>query len=305
MSGKNGRIKVLTTILGLTLLTSCKVIGVKSSKTAEGGSSDKGYERTRWNANAFPLDVRVAEDFIDTDYNGEDGIGIFTDFLNAWDDEVGLNFFETPIVTTPDLDSDDLDDYEKGVIGIYKSSTWFSNVSSNAIAVTYWLGIKAKDSEGKYYQMTSADIILNYSDWNFKVDNTANNHYFIPQVVLHELGHLLGLEHQTPPFGEEAIMKSTMATSEHLDELQDTDKDAIVALYQNVALTGNTYALTSLDGEKSFYYDDEDEDDSDLGEPVRGMIELMADGKCVHKINDKVVKEHRVAPQLSIFKRHQ
>lgn len=266
----------------LVLLSGCKVSNPKALKSSEGGGSEKAYDRTRWNPQAFPLDVRISEDFIDEDYSGNDG-GVINNLLQAWDAEVGFTFFTNPIVETVNKESTNLSSYRDSELGIYKSSQWFPNVTSNAIAITQWYGINTSDSEGKFTEVIHADIIVNYRDWNFKIDpDPTVNAYYIPQVILHEVGHLLGLNHLSPAFGQDAVMKPYMDYDEQLDELEQTDVDGIVALYQNAALNAGPKMLGAMRAAAEY----------DESEIVRGVIELMADGECVHKVDDQIVYRH-------------
>lgn len=268
--------------ISLVLLSGCKVSKTNALKSAEGGGGDKAHARTRWNPQAFPLDVRISEDFIDEDYSGNDG-GVINNLLQAWDDEVAFTFFVNPITETVNKESTSLSSYRDSEIGIYKSSQWFPNVTSNAIAITQWYGINTSDSEGNFTQVIHADIIVNYRDWNFKINpDPSTNSYYIPQVILHEVGHLLGLNHLSPPVGQDAVMKPYMDTDEELDELETTDVDGIVALYQNAALNAGPKMLGAMRAATDY----------DESEVVRGVIELMADGECVHKINDQIVHRH-------------
>jgi len=93
-------------------------------------------------------------------------------------------------------------------------------------------------------------------------------------------------------------MKPYMDTDEALDHLQQTDIDGIVNLYGNLALSaGNgTRALGASARPRTPSED----------EVVRGVIELHADGECVHKIEDKIVYEHHLSlsqKMLNLLKR--
>lgn len=166
-------------------------------------------------------------------------------------------------------------------IGIYKSYNWFANVSSSALAITQFYGVvTSSPGLGQYIELTHADIIVNYRDYGsrFTMGSNPMIEFDLPTVVLHEMGHLLGLCHEST---KTSIMAPYYLTAQR--SLQNFDKDIIKDIYVDGAITGysvknnNTNAISSPKGTE-----------------VKGIIELHADGKCKHFVNGKKIFEHMV-----------
>ncbi len=241
--------------------------------------------------------MRVATDLVSNELASltPNELDTVKDLQDEWEANVAYNFFNDTVGTTAPLNTTNLSNYRDSVLGIYRSTSWFPNVTSNAIAITQWYGFNTADSKGAYTEMIHADIILNSRDWGFKtVDDTTTN-YFVQQVILHELGHFIGLNHLSPPSGQDAVMKPYMDTDESLATLQATDTDGIVELYSNLALSAGANSRALGVGAKSKSIDEAD--------IVRGVIELHASGECVHKVNDHIVYSHQTKLDRSLFKR--
>lgn len=241
--------------------------------------------------------MRVATDVVSNELAAltPNELDTIKDLQDEWENNVAYNFFNDTVGTTTPINTTNLSDYRDSVLGIYRSTSWFSNVTSNAIAITQWYGYNTSDNKGAYTEMIHADIILNSRDWSFKTVDDNTTKYFVQQVILHELGHLIGLNHLSPPVGQDAVMKPYMDTDEALSTLQATDTDGIVDLYSNLALSAgaNSRALGVRAKSKSI-------DESDI---VRGVIELHANGECVHKVDDHTVYTHQVKLDKTLFKR--
>ncbi len=288
-----------TTKIGLMLcaltFSGCNID--KGTKTVSQGGSSGSTGRTRWSTSAFPLDVRIATDVVSNELSDLGGSAISTieALQDEWESNVSYNFFADTLNTTTPISTTNLSNYRDSVLGIYRSTAWFSNVTSNAIAITQWYGFNTSDSKGAYTEMIHADIILNARDWSFKTSADTTSSYFVQQVILHELGHFIGLNHLSPPSGSDAVMKPYMDTDESLSALQATDTDGIVELYSNLALSAGPNSRALGVGAKSRSIDEAD--------IVRGVIELHASGECVHKIDDKVVYSHHSNIAPTLFKR--
>jgi hypothetical protein len=168
--------------------------------------------------------------------------------------------------------------FRDSTFGIYKSLNWFPDVSSQALAITQFYGyVKTDPSLGNYIDLTHADIIVNYRDYGTMLtsDLASNKIYDLPTIVLHEMGHFLGLCHET---AHSSIMQPYYNSTQRA--LLAYDKTKINDLYTNNTITpmlakssANALSVPS-------------------GTPIRGVVELMANGKCMHYINGKLVYEH-------------
>jgi hypothetical protein len=138
---------------------------------------------------------------------------------------------------------------------------------------------------GQYIELTHADIIANYRDYGsrFTMRNNPLIEFDLPTVMLHEMGHLLGLCHETT---KPSIMAPYYLTTQR--SLQAYDADLMKDIYVDGAISAfstknaNTNALSSP-----------------IGTEVRGVIELHEDGKCIHYLEGKKIFEHQTGRGLS------
>lgn len=268
------------------LLSGCKQAGtspVSASPQIQPGSCAIG----KWNNLTGPLNLKISSDF-DGDFVPADmvgGLNPIEQMAKAWNDAVSPNMalFTVPFNNTVTTGYNSLNSFRSADtdLGIYKSQTWFSNVSSNALAITQFYGVVKTDSTlGTYIDLTHADIILNYRDFasQFTMDGTALLKYDVPTIILHELGHFLGLCH-------ESYSSSVMAPYYYTTQrsLKTFDVNKIRALYLNnqnySAFSAKTFSKSNAIA-------------NPVGTEVRGIVELNANGKCRHFVNDKLVYEH-------------
>lgn len=204
--------------------------------------------------------------------------------MQSWNDaHPDLDFFQLPANPIANKSSTVLSDYKDGTLGIYKSFAWFPNVSSDAIAITQFYGyLRNEGSAGAYIDLTHADVIVNYRDHAF---STAPNsfEFDLQTVILHELGHFIGLKHPTDYYVP-AVMQSTLAPGDQKQFLYQYDEDAIV---QNYSDSSYTDPLTHFNAAGADRGRDEDAPE------VNGYFELRKDGRCLHFQNGKFVQAHQ------------
>lgn len=267
------------TLFTLFTLAACKQSGteaVSSSPQIRPGTCTIG----KWSG--ANLNLKMSADF-NSDFTASDLVGGLNPIevvAKAWNDSVSpaTTLFQIPFTATATSGSSTLTNYRDGELGIYKSFTWFPNVSANALAITQFYGIVRSDATlGTYIDLTHADIIVNYRD--FGSDLTMNGNplidYDLPTIVLHEMGHFLGLCHENV---SNSIMAPYYFTTQRT--LKTFDVNKIRALYLNnqnysVGKTSIKSAITAK-----------------VGTEVQGIVELNANGHCKHYVEGKLIYEH-------------
>ena len=159
----------------------------------------------KWINSNLPLTVEVASEL--SDY-----FTLIQDMAIEWklagNSELDFFYINPSLVSNKDLAI--LSDYLDGEIGIYKSTNWFSEISPFAIAITqYWGYRKNVGTANEYIELSHADLILNYKNFTFTSNNTAGS-YDLPSIVLHEMGHMIGLPHI---YGLPSIMGPTISSA--------------------------------------------------------------------------------------------
>ncbi len=274
-------------LITLIALSACK--GAKTSAQSSGGSpigSGGGCLIGRWPNNALPLNVKMSSEFT-ADYTNADlvaGLNPLEQMAKVWNIPVAgtRTLITTPFAAAGATGFASTSSFRDSEIGIYKSHTWFTNVSSSALAITQFFGIVSTDATlGDYIKLTHADIIMNYRDYGarFTMLNNPTFEFDVPTVVLHEIGHLLGLCHEITA---SSIMAPYYLTDQR--SLQTFDSTIIQDLY----VSANIASMSAMKNARSATID------AAPGTEVSGIIELRSDGECIHKINGKETYKHKV-----------
>ena len=138
-----------------------------------------------------------------------------------------INFMKLSDATTINIDTTIVEAFHfDNVVGVYKSNNWLSGVSSYALAVTYSSGIYInRGTPDEYVELEQADIIINYKNFDFDEDG-----FDLASVILHEMGHLIGLNHYDG-FAFESVMAPALPPNLVNQTLYDIDKSSINQLY--------------------------------------------------------------------------
>jgi len=273
---KNG----LLLSLILTTLISCNAQKNGTSNLSTVPASEVSKLPMRWADASLPLTVFMGDTMMAEVAGTDDGNGhnLIEQMEKQWNDaDPSRNYFEISTThSNTNLNYTDLNNYLDGEIGIYKSTNWFSFIGAGVLAVTSYLG----ENRGSYVRLSHADIIMNYRDYTFTNNEANNSNYDLPSVILHELGHMIGLKH-TESSVIPSVMQPTLGASDVKRNVTAYDISYITSNYNNTpaALVANPLALTTLDEEQPKY--------------IHGYIELRTDGNCYHYQNKKLVEVHK------------
>ena len=234
------------------------------------------------------ISLHVSDEVLEEFNNNEEAIqGIY----NTWNNAISSkNLINPSFRTITNLEPNDLEEYgSDNVFGIYKSNSWFADQDRFALAITQYFGIR--DSEG-ILDLIHGDIILNFSEsFTFftNPEEASFEDYDLNSILLHEIGHFLGLGHQG--FRDQSVMRPTLQPLTTERSLYPLDVDAISDLYDSSSSSSSSSLAIVASGLKNAK-------PSHSRKPstvVRGVIKLMANGDCKHYENDKLVHKHKIS----------
>lgn len=276
--------KIIFISILLVFLNSCMK---EETKKSSGGSVAK-YDPSKSYTIKWPnsqvisgLDLRISTSFstlfLDSDKDS-DNHNLFEQMMKSWNNSTSsYDFFRVPSSTTTNKEYSSLTSYRDSEMGIYKSTNWFSNLKSDVLAVTQFFAIPMSDNT---LELIHADIIVNFKHHQFSMDATSNSEYDLPTVILHELGHFIGLGHEENYFVD-SIMQPYLREYDTKRSITASDTSKILGNYHVSSLRNATAFAAASSAPKL-----------PVGEVVQGLIELKADGKCVHKINNQIIHTH-------------
>lgn len=275
--------KIVLTLTALIIFSSCTPTG-KLESAASTGPIKVGAPY-KWHISAFPRNFQLSKSFSPEE---KQNIQAMT---GAWETSIGsqIDFFtdtnETEEVSKPNSELN-LDALGKdGINGIYKISKWPKGLSITALAVTQIFGRRHNiGAANEFVQIEHADILINDHYYLFRTDDNASGWtYDLQTVVLHELGHFLGLGHKD---GDSVMIPSIGSRSANRTPT-DTDISDISSRYNlitlPVELQGKAMVARKLDYSPA---------KNDPGQEIRILIELLSDGECVHKENGAIIRRH-------------
>ncbi len=244
----------------------------------------------RWSAAALSSPLRVGtSDEIRNYFNpaDDDGNGDHpaSQMMKRWNAVIGgLQFFAIP---SPDIANREYPLHENyladGEFGIYLHNTWFNSIPRSVLAITTYSGYQRQvGTFDEWVEIIHADIVANGLH-SFSSDATDGTTYHLPSVLLHELGHLIGLVHQLD--GRPAVMAPSLSATESYSTPYFADNQALQSIYSSIA------ALFAPDSKGARAFPPVR---PKPGIPVRGWIELHSDGTCRHYRGQYLIEEHSV-----------
>ncbi len=196
--------------------------------------------------------------------------------MQHWNESLqGRNFFAVPSTSISNLEYDDYESYaDDQEMGIYVHNTWFADVPMSVLAMNYYKGYRRyPDTPREWIEVIHSDIVVNGLQ-QLSTNPNSWSTYHLPSILLHEMGHFLGLGHIASE--KLAVMNPSLSRLQSYSAPFDSDIQSLKANYaQAKALATNN------EGEN---------------EIVRGWTELHANGVCRHYSNGQMIKKHTVWP---------
>lgn len=222
----------------------------------------------KWSSDQFPVSIRYG-----TSFNTKE-VSAIEASANSWTDSVQneIQFFDTSaslIDKRPKLSA-----YDDGELGVYKETNWPKDLPPSALAVTQIFGQRYNTgSSNEYVKIQHADILVNFENFTFTTDDTWG--YDLESVLLHEMGHFLGLQHDDTS-SEESVMFPTISRYNNARSPKNKDISTLLSLYgrQVTENKKNLMPTVEIPGEKVFI-----------------TIELYPNGKEIIKNKRGVVHE--------------
>ncbi len=279
------------------ILSSC--LKKEEAKSSSGGAAEvTATTPVKWSASAFNgggLDFKVGNDLANTfaggDYDENDHHPV-EQMMKKWNESSNaLDFFRLDITTVSNKDLDSVSSYlNDGELGVYRSDNWISGVSSQALAITAYKAFHRNSGTSDHHlEIVHADIIINYRDYNFTTDSNDNFFYDLHSVLLHEMGHALGLKH-VENNSINSVMAPYLGRSDVSRELTNHDKTTVQSLYGLSSLKASPFMVAALSTPSKFELPKDARESEDGA--IIGVIELRADGECRHYLEGKLTQSH-------------
>lgn len=250
-----------------TLLTLLFILLVGCQPTEQaplnGDISSKSAANTApssWPASTFPVTIMMGSDFDDDEREA------LKSATQSWNNTNGaqIEYFQTGDSSFSARNT--LNEFRDGELGIYKLFTWPEEMPKTALAVTQIFGTRTSNGQ---IRIDHADVLLNYDYFDFTADDSWG--YDLETVVLHELGHFLGLYHENTS-ADESVMFPTISRYRLNRAPHSHDQDNLASKYRiqssrSIATTQNVQEVSN-DSEESMVL----------------ILELHKDGKEVRRI---------------------
>ena len=279
----------LLTLLLTVLLTAC----VQQPEVVEEGRSTASVNTEApylWSNYSASKTLYLSNNFTDAESQ------VMVDMAAAWktaleDKKTFFNVSSSKIANKANNINPDL--LLDSTLGIYKLTSWPQDIPEDALAVTQIFGRRYNaGTSDEFVGIEHADILVNYQWFAFDPDDVSSDYdgdYDLPTVILHEMGHFLGLGHI--PRGEDrtsSVMYPSITSREVKRTPQGRDILELAGKYEVNLGSGATNALADSSSARPRIRD------NDSGIETRIMMELRASGECVHKVDGSIVSRHKL-----------
>ncbi len=280
--------KSTLTITLLLLLVACVPSPKVENKTTTGNiNASAPY---LWSDADFPKTLQISNDY------DNDEVTNIEDMSEAWKTalEDQVTFFDYGArISDTSSGLGNLDDLYDGVMGVYKTTTWPVDLPSTALAITQIFGRRYNVGDGdEFVNIEHADILVNYEHFDFDTADSGSG-YDLRTVLLHEMGHFLGLQHNTSVTREHTVMYPSINSSEAKREPKSVDIAEIADKYLISISSGASSAIVAQAQMAQRY----EIKRGDSGEGIKILLELHSDGNCIHKHGSTEIMRHRVEIQ--------
>jgi hypothetical protein len=239
----------------------------------------------RWdegNLQESPLNIILAQEFLPLvakEVGDTSGLNAVERMAQKWNEaHPSIDFYTLPFTVGGNKLYSNLDDYlNDEEIGIYFSDGWYRELSPSALAVTQFSGIrKFAGTPDEYLQLVHADILVNFRDFQYFVDSGPRT-FDLLTVLIHEMGHLIGLPHVTNP-NIESVMSPYLERGEKRRDLTPFDKATLLKYYPLIPPKKSAISsLLNIEAAETL---------------EKHIIELESDGTCKHYLNGQYLFSH-------------
>ena len=274
-------LKILKTLFyALAFCLTCSAC-LRQRDEPESSGARAGSENRRWGESRLTAGLTVGTS---EDISNQFSAGLGTQMMNRWNSVIGgLSFFRTPSTNIPNQEYPTHESYlNDGEFGIYWHSTWFFDIPTTVLAITTYRGVRRQiETPNEWVEIIHADIVVNGLH-SFSTDRLDSTTYHLPSVLLHELGHFVGLLHQLD--GRPAVMAPSLSRVDSYDTPFLADNEALSSIYS--PSTNPLIGGLNLRRQSVGFRPKKD------GQIVEGWIELHEDGECRHYQNRRLLKKH-------------
>lgn len=280
-------VKSLFTLLPIMVLVSC--VAAKNTTTTSAITTPLNQNApSKWGSNSvFPLTIKLS-----TSYSGTEATALQSS-ASIWSTSVnqGVTFFSATTTTSEKSNISDLNALWDNEFGIYKTTVWNSDLPSTALAVTQIFGARRNaGSSNEYVEILHGDILVNYDYYTFSTGSSSG--YDLSTVMVHEMGHFIGLYHVTDNAIDTVMHPSISAFSVHRTPyLYDTN---------NIKTKYSLGGVVSSAVASKPYKAATKEETMNAGVAVKITMELFPSGECVHRMDGVKISSH---PTTKSFKK--